>query len=303
MAGIEDMRAGAEQRPDQPGVVVGVDGSDTALGGVRWAADFAASRGLSLLLLHAIPRLDWHFASADPPAEPDLSSAGDAVLAAAQTAARSMHPDLAISTAAVKGAVASVLVEASQSARLLVVGAGEAEHRALGGHAVKIAHRTHCPLVVWRQPVARRTGKPLPVVVGVDESDHSTRALAEAFDVAAMAHAPLSVVHMWEITAAVGMGDLGGQGMMDWQLLEVLQSRQRQRMDELVEPFARNYRNAHVTKVFQDISPAKGLTDLSREAQLVVVGSHGRGTLADSILGSVSQSVIHHAECPVLIVR
>jgi hypothetical protein len=93
--------------------------------------------------------------------------------------------------------------------------------------------------VVWRKPVATRTGKPLPVVVGVDESEHSTRALAQAFDVAAMAHAPLSVVHMWEITAAVGMGDLGGQGMMDWQLLDLLESRQRQRMDELVEPFAR----------------------------------------------------------------
>jgi nucleotide-binding universal stress UspA family protein len=74
-------------------------------------------------------------------------------------------------------------------------------------------------------------------------------------------------------------------------------------MDELVEPFARTYRNAHVTKVFQDISPAKGLTDLSGDAQLVVVGSHGRGKLADSLFGSVSQSVLHHAECPVLVVR
>jgi nucleotide-binding universal stress UspA family protein len=299
MAGIEQTRDGAEQPP----VVAGVDGSDTALGGVRWAADFAASQGLPLLLLHAIPRLEWHFASTDSAAELESSGAGDAVLAAAEATVRATHPDLAIRTAVVKGAVATVLVEASRSARLMVVGAGAAEHRALGGHAVKIAHRTHCPLVVWRKPVATRTGKPLPVVVGVDESEHSTRALAEAFDVAAMAHAPLSVVHMWEIAAAVGMGDLGGQGMMDWQLLDLLESRQRQRMDELVEPFARRYRNAHVTKVFQDISPAKGLTDLSREAQLVVVGSRGRGNLADSILGSVSQTVIHHAECPVLIVR
>lgn len=300
MASIGEAEQG---RPGQSDVVAGIDGSDTALGGVRWAADFAASQGLSLLLLHAIPRLDWHFTSADSPAELESSSAGDAVLAAAEAAVRATHPDLAIRTAAVKGAVATVLEEASRSARLLVVGAGAAEHRALGGHAVKIAHRTHCPLVVWRKPVATRTGKPLPVVVGVDESEHSTRALAQAFDVAAMAHAPLSVVHMWEITAAVGMGDLGGQGMMDWQLLDLLESRQRQRMDELVEPFARKYRNAHVTKVFQDISPARGLTDLSREAQLVVVGSRGRGNLADSILGSVSQTVIHHAECPVLIVR
>jgi nucleotide-binding universal stress UspA family protein len=157
--------------------------------------------------------------------------------------------------------------------------------------------------VVWRKPVARRTGKPLPVVVGIDESDDSTRALAEAFDIAGALHAPLTVVHMWEIGAAVGMGDLGGQGNMDWKLLDVLQSQQRQRMDELVAPLVRQYRNAHVNTVFQDVSPAKGLTDLSREAQLVVVGSHGRGKLADAIFGSVSQNLIHHAECAVLVVR
>jgi len=272
---------------DRPAIVVGIDGSDTALGGAQWAAEFAASRALPLTLLHAIPMLE--------------PSADGQVLATADAAIRSKHPELEIQTAAVKGAVATALAEASQSARLLVVGAGD--HRTLGGHAVKIAHRTHCPLVVWRKPVARRTGKPLPVVVGIDESDDSTRALAEAFDIAGALHAPLTVVHMWEIGAAVGMGDLGGQGNMDWKLLDVLQSQQRQRMDELVAPLVRQYRNAHVNTVFQDVSPAKGLTDLSREAQLVVVGSHGRGKLADAIFGSVSQNLIHHAECAVLVVR
>jgi nucleotide-binding universal stress UspA family protein len=183
------------------------------------------------------------------------------------------------------------------------VGTGAGDHRALGGHAVRIVHRAQCPVAVWRPPVAKRTGKPLPVVVGVDESEASTRALAEAFDIAAALHAPLTVAHMWDLSAAVGMGDLGGQGMMDWPLLDLLQTQQRERMDELVAPFAKKYRNAHVSKVFDDVSPAKGLTDLSREAQLVVVGSHGGGRLADTILGSVSQNLIHHAECPVLVVR
>lgn len=287
---------------DRSAVIAGIDGSDSALGGARWAAEFAARHGLALTLVHAIPRLDWHFAGAHAP-EVGGSTDGDALLSAAETAVRSTHPDLEIHTAAVKGAVATVLAEASLSARLLVVGTGAADHRALGGHAVKVVHRTQCPVLIWRPPAAKRTGKPLPVVVGVDESDASTRAVAEAFDVAGMLHAPLTVAHMWEIGAAVGMGDLGGQGNMDWQLLDVLQSRQRQQMDEMVAPFARKYRNAHVTKVFQDVSAAKGLTDLSREAQLVVVGSHGRGGLAASILGSVSQNLIHHAECPVLVVR
>lgn len=294
-----DVTTAANEAP----VVVGIDGSDSALGAAQWAADFASRHGFPLELLHAIPRLDWHFASTDTPGEPDRSAGSDAVLAAAEEAARSAHPDLAIRTVTVKGSVAATLTEASQSARLLAVGNGASDHRALGGHVIRVAHRSHCPTVVWRAPVARRTGKPLPIVVGVDESDESTRALAEAFDIARALHAPLTVVHMWEIDAAVGMGDLGGQGNMDWQLLDMLESQQRRRMDEMVAPLARKYPNAHVTTVFRDISPAKGLADLSGDAQLVVVGSHGRGRLAASLLGSVSQNLIHHAECPVLVVR
>lgn len=283
-------------------VVAGVDGSDSALGAAGWAADIAAARGLPLTLLHAIPRLDLHFAAVDPAAEPDRSAAGDTVLAAAQAAVRETHPDLEVRTVAVKGSVATVLADTARESRLLVVGTGASDDRTLGGHVVRITHRAPCPVAVWRPPLAKRTGKPLPVVVGVDESDASTRALAEAFDIARALHAQLTVVHMWEIDAAVGMGDLGGQGNMDWALLEVLQTKQRERMDELVRPFAQKYPNAHVNKVFQDIGPAKGLTALSRESQLLVVGSHGRGRFAEALLGSVSQNVIHHAECPVLVV-
>ena len=286
---------------DEQSVVVGIDGSEAALGAAGWAAEFAAKRGSGQPLLHAIPRLECHFTTEDVPAEPEAD--GDEVLAAAQAAVRAAHPDLAIRTAAVRGAVATVLADSSDAARLLVVGTGAAGHRVLGGHVVRTVHRAHCPVLVWRPPVAVRTGKPLPVVVGVDDSEASGRALADAFDIARVLHAPLIVAHMWEIDAAVGMGDLGGEGNMDWQLLDVLQTQQRRRMDELVEPLTRRYPNAHVTEVFHDVSPAKGLTDLSREAQLVVVGSHGRGRFAGAVLGSVGQNLIHHAECSVLVVR
>lgn len=296
-----DQQAADQQAADQQAVVVGVDGSESALGGVRWAAEFADRCGCPLTLVHAIPQLRWHFTSVDPSGDVDRSTAGDTVLAAAEVVVRATHPNVVIRTAAVKGAVGTVLADASDGARMVVVGAGD--HRSVGGHTVRVAHRALCPVVIWRAPVATSSGKPLPVVVGVDESDASARAVAEAFDIACALRAPLMVVHMWELGAAVGMGDLGGQGMMDWPLLEVLQSQQRQRMDELVEPLARKYRNAHVTKIFQDIGPAKGLTDLSREAQLVVVGSSGHGRLADAILGSVSQNLLHHAECPLLVVR
>ena len=293
--------AGTEASITEPPVVAGVDGSQTALGAARWAAELAAGQGLPLTLVYVIPRVDWHFAGDEVPGQ--LDADGQAVLAAAEAAVRSAHPDLVIHTQTRKGSVAAALAEAAQSARLLAVGTGESDHRALGGHVIRTTHHARCPVLIWRAPVARRTGKPLPVVVGVDESEESGRALAEAFDVARVLRAPVTVAHMWEIGAAVGMGDLGGQGNMDWQLLDVLQSRQRQRMDELVGPLSRRYPNAHATEVFRDVGPAKGLTDLSGDAQLVVVGSHGRGRLAAALLGSVSQNLIHHAECPVLVVR
>jgi nucleotide-binding universal stress UspA family protein len=278
-------------------VVVGIDGSDAALGAARWAADFATKCASPLVLLHAVPLLVWHFTTEAPQA----ADGADAVLAAAEAAVRSAHPDLAVHSTIVEKSVAAALAEASDSARLVAVGAGSDDRRTLGGHAVRIAHRALCPVLAWRAPAARRTGKPLPVVVGIDESEDSIRALGAAFDIARALHAPLTVVHMWEIGAAVGLGY--SQGLMDWQLLDLLQTQQRQRMDELVAPFAKKYPNAHVNEVFRDLSPAKGLTELSGDAQLVVVGSHGSGRIAESTLGSVSQNLVHHAECPVLIVR
>jgi len=297
------MSTGVNTAADQPAVVAGIDGSEAALGAARWAAEFATRAALPLTLLHAVRKLDLHFLGPGATAELGAAPDGDSVLAAAEQAVRSKHPDLEIRMVAVKDAVATALAEATPSARLVVVGTGDSDHRVLGGQALRIVHRAECPVVVWRPPLAKRTGKPLPVVVGIDESDRSDHALAEAFDIARTLRAPLTVVHMWEIGAAVGMGDLGGQGNMDWPLLKMLESRQRQRMDELVAPLAAKYPNAHVNKVFQDISPAKGLADLSREAQLLVVGSHGRGKLSDAILGTVSQNLVHHAECPVLVVR
>jgi nucleotide-binding universal stress UspA family protein len=279
-------------------VVVGIDGSDAALGAARWAAELAAKSASPLVLIHAVPRLAWHFTTEAPQAASDDA---DAVLAAAESAVRSAHPDLGVRSTIVKKSVAAALQEASDGARLVAVGTGSDDRRTLGGHAVRIAHRALCPVLAWRAPAARRTGKPLPVVVGIDESDDSIRALGAAFDIARVLHAPLTVVHMWEIGAAVGLGY--SQGLMDWQLLDLLQTQQRQRMDELVAPFAKKYPNAHVNEVFRDISPAKGLTELSGDAQLVVVGSHGSGRIAESTLGSVSQNVVHHAECPVLVVR
>jgi len=210
-------------------VVVGIDGSDTALAAVQWAADYAAKSASPLLLLHAVARLDWHFLAEAPTPAVDPDNMADSVLSAAEAAVRAARPDLEVRGVTVKESVAGALQDASDGARLLVVGAGT-DTGVLGRNVVRIAHRP--------SPIAHR---PSPI----------------------------------------------GRGARCWS----------------VAPLARKYPNAHANEIFRDISPAKGLRELSGDAQLVVVGSHGSGRIATSILGSVSQNVIHHAECSVLVVR
>src|SRR3954452_8012793 len=97
-------------QPSGSEIVVGIDGSEAALGAARWAADFAAKSAAPLVLLHAAPRLDWHFTTDAPEISP---GGADAVLAAAEAAVRSAHPDLGVQTTIVKQSVTAALQDAS----------------------------------------------------------------------------------------------------------------------------------------------------------------------------------------------
>ncbi|MDL9937686.1 universal stress protein [Gordonia sp. ABSL1-1] len=288
---------------DSTFVTVGVDESPESLEAVAWAAKFAVADGSVLKLVHVIAPIEWMFGATNAFSPDGLKSKllaeADAVLAGAEKAARAAESGVRVERIVPDGPVAEKLAEVADGGRLLVIASGSSS--LLGGHVTKIVNRATTPVLVWRASLAKRTGPPLPVAVGVDESENAERAVRAAFEVAKVLRAPIEAIHMWETSAAVGLGYAAGP--TDWDLQRVLKAEQTEQVAALIAPIAKDFPHVHTSTVRADTTPVKGLTEVSEHAQLVAVGSRGRGRLAAAILGSVSGSLLHHARCPVLVVR
>jgi len=133
------------------------------------------------------------------------------------------------------------------------------------------------------------------IVVGIDGSETSRAALQWALDEARRRQAAVDVVHAWHHPFLIGYGysaelDLG-----------TVEEDARQFLDDLVAGVDTTGVPA-VEPVLMADSPARALLDAAKGASLLVVGSRGRGGFTGLLLGSVSQQVIHHAPCPVVVI-
>ena len=140
------------------------------------------------------------------------------------------------------------------------------------------------------------------IVVGVDGSDSSRKALAWAYDEAGHHGATLLVVSTWEpptVPMTPPYWNLTPEEYGDQPRQEVLQRLERFTSELVPKDPAVDVR----TSVEEGKNPAKVLIERSKEADLVVVGSRGHGGFVGMLLGSVSQHLVAHAECPVVVVR
>lgn len=281
-------------------VVVGVDGSSSSLAAVDLAAAEATVRRRPLRIVHAFV---WPYLNVPlgPPAggPPDggLRSAADRLVDEAVARARAAAPDVEVSGEVVTGAAGAVLLTRSRSAALVVVG-----DRGLGGFtgllvgsvAAQLAAHATCPVLVCRG-VGDITD---PVLLGVDGSPANDPAVGFAFEEASLRGVPLVAVHAWTHPMPSGPGDM----------LPVVYDQAAVGEDEerlLAEALAGwhdKYPDVVVHRKVVRQVPRKALIDASDGAQLVVVGTRGRGGFTGLLLGSVSQAVLHHAACPVAIV-
>ncbi|MPV48578.1 universal stress protein [Pseudactinotalea sp. HY160] len=285
-------------------VMVGVDGSAASLQALDWAAAFAERIGwrVHIVCAYALPTfaaasMDGGYATLD---DASIRDGAQAVLD--EAAARLAGCDLEVTSALETGDPAGVLVELSKKVCLTVVGtrghSGFAE-RILGTVSSALPAHAHCPTVVV--PHRDDAASKLPVrriVVGVDGSDSAKVALKNAID-----HAQL-----WdaELTAVIGLPIGTGSGLLGW-LPAAVDSEQlladcKEGLDVTVNAALEGHEGVTVRRHALDGSGAALLSEFSTAVDLVVVGTRGRGGFAGLLLGSTSQAVLHHSECPVLVV-
>ncbi|MCW0212128.1 MAG: universal stress protein [Pseudonocardia sp.] len=291
-------RTGLPDTPPRAGrIVVGVDGSASALAAAVWAAREAGRRGATLELVTAV---DW---TADPARHPDAAKAETRALGAIRAAARrhvaraaervvSVVPGLPTECRVRAGVPATVLVEASAEADLVVLG-GPGGGWTGSLTVVAMAGLARCPLVVVGSPLPAPDDA--PVVVGVDGSGDGDSALGFAVREAYARGVPLEVVHAWTDTAL----DRHLAPGIDF---STFADDVRAAVYARIERFASEFPTVRIRHVVVRDRPDEALAERSRGAQLVVVGARGRHTPAGLPLGEISRRTMYLAGCPVVVV-
>ena len=280
-------------------IVVGVDGQDASRTALDWAIDAATHRHAPLHVVHAVP-MPLRGPGTDPTVTNHFEAA-EAVLEEAVARVRSLAPGVAVSTSTAHGSPVPLIVDASREASLVVTGArgrGALRSAMLGSTSVDVAAQAHAPVVVVRELPTASTDRPR-VVVGSDGSELSAAAIEAAFFEADARGLPLTVVHAWFLEYATS-------GLAVFDSVEVrrqIAEEEQALAAESVAGWSEKYPDVVVHQHVLNAHPVEALVQHSRGAELVVVGSRGRGGFGGLLLGSVSQGVLHHAHCPVMVVR
>ncbi|WP_410644328.1 universal stress protein [Amycolatopsis sp. lyj-346] len=287
-------------------IVVGVDGSGASMAAVSWAAQLASARHLELEIVHGlqIAALGYGGSIAGIDVLIDaIRQDGERVVAESRRVAASIDDDLVITAETPPGTPASLLVELSRRARMVVVGAtgsGGFAGMLLGTATATLVSHAHSPVAVIRgRPGSLRLPESGPVVAGVDGSATSEQAIAAAFEEASSRRAPLVAVHAW---ADGTYEDFHGtQRIMPQR--ESAEKDEERLLAQRLAGWQEKYPAVEVRRVLRRDRPRHALLDAAETAQLVVVGSCGRGGFTGMLLGSTSQALVQHAACPVLVVR
>lgn len=292
-------------------LTVGFDGSPSSREALAWAMSEAALRHRPLRVIYAlaspITMAGVEFAPVPDMALLDsLRTAATTLIDEAVTATRTACAqvpgvaDVEVDGRVIVGSPAGVLIEQGESSELLVVGSrgyGGFRGLLLGSVGVQTASHAPCPTVVVRgqAPSSARS-----VVVGVDGSVVSQRALSFAFDLASRHSWDLVALHAWELPAYDLLAAPAGPPPA---LFSELADDEMRLAAEQLAGFGADYPDVSVEERIVKAPPIYSLLEAAHDAACLVVGSRGRGEVLGTLLGSVSQGILHRATIPVAVVH
>ncbi len=278
-------------------LTVGFDGSPQSTRAVMWAAGIAVRDDalLRVVACYTAPGVvdPWYIGI--PIDMQQIGAAAEQSVGTAIDLVRAEHPTLRVETDVVWESARAELVRRAADSDLLVVGTtgtGAAESLLLGSVAHAVARTSPCPVVlVPGAPPAEPVGR---VVVGVDGSPASEHALTWAVDEADRRDAEIVLVHAWQYEYAQEGVENTAHGLLRVDAARVL--------DRAVE-LARDRARGPVHRELVEGPAARALIDAAGTADLVVVGSRGRGALRAAIFGSVAHAVAAASPRPTVVVR
>jgi nucleotide-binding universal stress UspA family protein len=277
-------------------IIVGVDESAGAAEALRWAAHEGDLHGWPVTAVLCWGYVDQHHGTTPHPFEPGYT-VSDATAALHTIVGQVLGEGAAtVECRTVNDVAARALLEASADARLLVLGArglGSFRGLMLGSVSQQCLHQATIPVAIVRAgATGPRYGRSW-IVVGVDGSDTSQRALDWALEEARVLDACIDVVHAWHLPAHAVPTVANAYAPFDEEARHIVE-----------QALARADTTGvlSVRPVVRQGSGGEVLVRLAEGADLVVVGSRGLGGVKGLLLGSVSHQVTHHAPCPVVVI-
>ena len=283
------------------GIVVAVDGSPASTVAAGWAAREAAMRNIALTVVHAVATPTATFPPVPYP-EALVTSLEDegkkAIMHATKVAEDAMPADRAVPIGRkfMYSPPVPTLLKMSDAAELIVMGSsgrGLLARGLLGSVSSAVVRHANCPVAVVRDGELQdsRNGY---VLLGTDGSPASELATEIAFDEASRRGVDLVASHAWSDAAVVEVFEI------DWPAVE---GEAQRSLAESLAGWQERYPDVSVHRFVARDRAARHLIDKADAAQLVVVGSHGRGGLSRMLLGSVSNAVLHSVRVPVIVAR